>query len=81
MNRIPTTPPPSPEHLGASLDHVDHALKQGQIARGAAKGLIYSLIETLGVVLGDPSLPEQLRDGYEGLLETAREIEQRLHDH
>lgn len=74
-----TSSPPDPTHLSASLDHLDDALKQGNIAQGAAKGLVYSLIETLGVVLGDPSLPEQLRDGYEGLLETAREIDQRLH--
>ncbi len=76
----PSVRPPNPEHLSASLDHLDHALKQEQIALGAAKGIIYSLIETLGVALGDPSLPDQLRDGYEGLLETAREIDQRLHD-
>jgi hypothetical protein len=39
---------------------------------------LYSLTETLGVLLGDPALPDQLRDGYQGLLDNARALQQRL---
>ena len=55
-------------------------VKSGGIASGAAKGLLYSLIETLGTLVGDPDLPEHARSGYEGLLETARELRTKL-DH
>ncbi|NDU85168.1 MAG: hypothetical protein G3H99_00940 [Ferrovum sp.] len=75
------TPSPLPDktHLQEGLDHIHQALEQGHIATGAAKGLLFSLTETLGVLLGDPALPDQMRDGYEGLLETARELYQHLH--
>jgi hypothetical protein len=78
-----TTPPTPPEHLEAALKHLDHAVTSGDIAAGAAKGLIYSVVETLGVLVGDPDLPEHARAGYEGLLETARELRARIehHDH
>ena len=69
------------EHLEAALDHLEHAIHSGSIATGAAKGLLYSVMETLGVLVGDPALPDQLRDGYEGLLETARELRARLESH
>jgi hypothetical protein len=39
---------------------------------------LYSLIETLGTLVGDPDLPEHVRSGYEGLLETARELRVKL---
>jgi hypothetical protein len=39
---------------------------------------LYSLIETLGTLVGDPDLPEHARSGYEGLLETARELRVKL---
>jgi hypothetical protein len=35
-------------------------------------------METLGALIGDPDLPEHARSGYEGLLETARELRARL---
>ncbi len=70
----------NPEHIEAALDHLDNALTSGNIALGAAKGLIFSVIETLGVLVGDPDLPEHMRTGYEGLLETARELRARI-DH
>ncbi|MBU6504535.1 MAG: hypothetical protein KGQ63_02500 [Betaproteobacteria bacterium] len=69
------------EHLEAALDHLEHAIQSGSIATGAAKGLLYSVTETLGVLVGDPALPDQLRDGYEGLLEAARELRARLESH
>jgi hypothetical protein len=62
------------EHLDAALTHVDEGVKSGSMAAGAAKGILYSLIETLGALVGDPDLPEHARSGYEGLLETAREL-------
>ena len=78
-----TQPPLPPEHLEAALEHLDSTLSSGSIAAGAAKGLIYSVIETLGVLVGDPDLPEHVRSGYEGLLETARELRAKIehHDH
>ncbi len=69
---------PHPQHLEEALQHLDHALGKGQIAVGAAKGLIYSLVETLGVLVGDPALPDQLRDAYEGLQEKAHALKDRI---
>lgn len=62
------------DHLNDALNHVDTLLSSGNIAISAAKGILYSLIETLGALVGDPDLPEHSRAGYEGLLETAREL-------
>ena len=69
---------PDIEHLDAAINHVDHLVSSGGIASGAARGLLYSLIETLGTLVGDPDLPEHARSGYEGLLETARELRSKL---
>jgi hypothetical protein len=66
------------ENLNAAFTHVDEGVKSGSIAKGAAKGLVFSLIETLGALVGDPDLPEHARSGYEGLLEAARELRVRL---
>ncbi len=66
------------EHLGDALAHLSTAVEENSIAVGAAKGLVYSIIETLGTLVGDPDLPEHARSGYEGLLETAREIRARI---
>jgi hypothetical protein len=66
------------EHLDAAVNHVDELISSGSIAKGAAKGLLYSLIETLGALVGDPDLPAHSRSGYEGLLETARELRVKL---
>lgn len=72
----PTNPDVS--HLNDALNHVDTLLSSGNIAVSAAKGILYSLIETLGALVGDPDLPEHSRAGYEGLLETARELRSRV---
>jgi len=48
------------------------------MAAGAAKGILYSIIETLGTLVGDPDLPSHARSGYEGLLETARELRSKI---
>ena len=68
--------PSRPElgHLNDALNHVNTSLSSGNMAVSAAKGILYSLIETLGALVGDPDLPEHSRAGYEGLLETAREL-------
>lgn len=72
------TDPGGAEHLGDALAHLSTAVEENSIAVGAAKGLVYSIIETLGTLVGDPDLPEHARSGYEGLLETAREIRARI---
>lgn len=70
--------PPEVEHMSDALDHINSAVEQNSIAGGAARGLLYSIIETLGALIGDPDLPEHARSGYQGLLETAREIRARI---
>ncbi|WP_454721669.1 MULTISPECIES: hypothetical protein [Cupriavidus] len=79
-NSPKTDPQQSPtvEHLSDALDHISSAVEQDSIAGGAARGLLFSVIETLGALIGDPDLPEHARSGYQGLLETAREIRARL---
>nr|WP_315596649.1 hypothetical protein [uncultured Cupriavidus sp.] len=69
---------PDPDHLSDALAHLSSAVETDSIATGAAKGLVYSVMETLGALIGDPDLPEHARSGYEGLLETARELRARL---
>ncbi|HTH60799.1 MAG TPA: hypothetical protein VL689_11670 [Paraburkholderia sp.] len=69
---------PDLENLNAALTHVDQGVQSGSIAAGAAKGIVFSLIETLGALVGDPDLPEHARSGYEGLLEAARELRAKL---
>ncbi len=69
---------PEVEHFDAAPTHVDESYAAGKIAAHAAKGILYSIIETLGTLVGDPDLPEHARSGYEGLLETARELRTRI---
>jgi hypothetical protein len=69
---------PDLEHLDAAVSHVHEMVTSGNIAVSAARGILYSLIETLGALVGDPDLPEHARSGYEGLLETARELRVKL---
>ncbi|GJG95770.1 hypothetical protein [Cupriavidus pauculus] len=69
---------PDADQLSDALAHLNSAVESDSIAIGAAKGLVYSVMETLGTLIGDPDLPEHARSGYEGLLETARELRARL---
>jgi hypothetical protein len=69
---------PELAHFDAALNHVDQLISTDSTAANAAKGILYSIIETLGTLVGDPDLPEHARSGYEGLLETARELRTRL---
>jgi hypothetical protein len=71
---------PDAEHLHAAVTHLGESIDSGHIASSAAKGILYSLVETLGVLVGDPNLPEHARSGYEGLLEVARELRAKLGD-
>jgi hypothetical protein len=71
-------PHPDVEHFDAAITHVDESVAAGRMAAGAAKGILYSLIETLGTLVGDPDLPSHARSGYEGLLETARELRAKI---
>ncbi|HDV6356994.1 TPA: hypothetical protein RJR41_006896, partial [Burkholderia cenocepacia] len=48
---------------------------------GAAKGILFSLIETLGALIGDPDLPEHARSGYEALRDKASELRGGLDRH
>lgn len=69
-----SSPIPKFEHLDAAVKHVSDLIASQSIATGAAKGILYSLTETIGSMIGDVDLPAHLRSGYEGLLETAREL-------
>jgi hypothetical protein len=69
---------PEVEHFDAALTHVDESFAAGKIAAHAARGIVYSIIETLGTLVGDPDLPSHARSGYEGLLETARELRAKI---
>ena len=76
--RKPDTDTPDADQLSEALEHLNSAVESDSIAIGAARGLVYSVMETLGTLIGDPDLPEHARSGYEGLLETARELRARL---
>jgi hypothetical protein len=69
---------PEVEQFDAAITHVDESYAAGHIAAHAAKGILYSIIETLGTLVGDPDLPSHARSGYEGLLETARELRAKI---
>ncbi len=66
------------DHLSDALAHLNSAVKPTALPRARPCGLVYSVMETLGTLIGDPDLPEHARSGYEGLLETARELRARL---
>ncbi len=69
---------PGHDYFLDAVNHIDDAVENNTIAAGAAKGLIYSVIETLGTMVGDPDLPAHIRSGYEGTLELARELQVKL---
>ena len=62
------------EHLEAAVAHLETSVSTGDIAAGAAKGILYGLLEAIGTMVGDVNLPEHMRSGYEGLQETLREV-------
>lgn len=83
MNTPPIKPSdledlPAQDHFLEAINHVDAAVSSNEIAIGAAKGIIYSIVETLGTMIGDPDLPNHLRSGYEGTLELAHELQVKI---
>ena len=75
-----SNPTPKFEDLDAAVKHVGDLITSQNIATSAAKGILYSLTETIGSMIGDVDLPAHLRSGYEGLLETARELNLKMND-
>lgn len=67
-------PIPDPKTFEEALKYIDEHLELGKISSGAAKGILYSLIEVLGSAVGDPLLPEHLKSSYEAILELAQEV-------
>jgi len=67
------------QNLQAAISHVDEAIGKQSIPLAAARGIVYSLIEMLGAMVGTPNLPEHLLSGYEGLYEAANELEVKIH--
>ena len=69
---------PGHDYFLDAVNHIDEAVTNKTIALGAAKGIVYSLVETLGAMVGDPDLPEHLKSGYMGALHMAVELESKL---
>lgn len=63
------------EDMKAAIEHIDHSIQNQSISLSAALGLIYSITETVGVIIGDPDLPRHIHNGYEGLAEVAIELQ------
>lgn len=72
---------PKLEQLEAAVSHLHDSIESQSIAVGAAKGIAFSLIETLGALIGDPDLPEHARSGYEALRDKATELKTTLEKH
>lgn len=64
------------EYLLDAVIHIDQAVAGNTIAPAAAKGIVYSLVETLGSMVGDPDLPVDLKSAYLDDLDLAVDFEQ-----
>jgi hypothetical protein len=69
---------PGHDYFLDAVNHIDAAVESNTIATGAAKGLVYSLVETLGSMIGDSDLPAHLRSGYQGALDLAHELQAKI---
>ena len=69
---------PGHDYFLDAVNHIDQAVADNSIAASAAKGIVYSLVETLGSMVGDPDLPSHLKSGYMGALDLAVELEAKL---
>ena len=69
---------PSHDYFRDAVHHIDEAITSKTIASSAAKGLVYSLVETLGSMVGDPDLTSHMQSGYQGALELARELQTKI---
>jgi hypothetical protein len=76
MENLPSTPEHS--HFQDALSHIHELINSNSIPTSTAKGLIYSVVETLGTIVGDPDLPAHALSGYEGVLEYGRELQAKL---
>ena len=70
---------PGHDYFLDAVNHIDEAVTNKTIAISAAKGIVFSLVETLGAMVGDPDLPNHLKSGYMGALDLAVELEAKLH--
>ena len=70
---------PGHDYFLDAVNHIDEAVANKTIAVSAAKGIVYSLVETLGTMVGDPDLPAHIKSGYMGALDLAVELEAKLH--
>lgn len=64
------------EYFLDAVVHIDQAVAGNTIAPAAAKGIVYSLVETLGSMVGDPDLPAYLKSAYMDDLDLAVDFEQ-----
>ncbi|MET5012293.1 hypothetical protein AAHH80_34155, partial [Burkholderia pseudomallei] len=69
---------PKLEQLEAAVDQLHDSIQSQSIAAGAAKGILFRLIETLGALVGDPDLAVHARSGYEALRVKANELNANL---
>jgi hypothetical protein len=69
---------PGHDYFLDAVHHIDEAVASKSIASSAANGIVYSLVETLGSMVGDPDLPAHLKSGYMGALDLAVELEAKL---
>jgi hypothetical protein len=69
---------PGHDYFLDAVNHIDQAVADNTIAPAAAKGIVYSLVETLGAMVGDPDLPAYLKSGYMGALDLAVELEAKI---
>ena len=69
---------PGHDYFLDAVNHIDKAVSNKSIASSAAKGIVFSLVETLGTMVGDPDLPAHLKSGYMGALDLAVELEAKL---
>ena len=69
---------PGHDYFLDAVNHIDEAVANKTIAISAAKGIVYSLVETLGAIVGDPDLPAHLKSGYMGALDLAVDLEAKL---
>jgi|GEM_PF-1141717 len=67
-----------PKELIGAVKYLEEGVSTGRVAKGVAKGILYSLTETLGVMLGDIDLPNHIQQGYQGVLEEIAEVQQQF---
>ena len=69
---------PGHDYFLDAVNHIDQAVTSSTIPVSAAKGIVYSLVETLGSMVGDPDLTAHIKSGYMGALDLAVDLEAKL---